>query len=205
MTWPKIGDHQLTGRRVFIIALIVLDAILFATRSNGAWLAVILLVYGAWFLVLRLRSMVLWKLRNRLIITYLFISVVPITLILALFLVTGWLLTAQFAGYLEGSALEHREASIEGPARRLARELPADRMTIVQQLTASGAPQFEAMVTGGETFRYPAGATVEMPPGELKDYTGVVYKGTQRFLMSLASSGGNRALILASRALRSAQ
>ena len=196
MTGPTIGGYQLTRRRVVIIALIVLDAILFATRSGGGTgLAAILLIWGGWVLFLAARTRLLWKVRNRLIVTYLFIFLVPMLLTLAFFLVAGWGLTGQFAGYMVSSAMEHREATIEAPARLLVRELSADRMAIVQQLTATGIP-FQALVTGSQPFRYPPDAAIEMPPGDWKDYTGVVYKDNEPYLMSLVSRNNSRSLIL---------
>ncbi len=193
---------QLTRLRVALLSVLALDVLLMATGKLNALsslINVILVVWVSWKLVqLALsRSQLIWKVRNRLIVTYLFIAVVPIALILAFFLIAGWTLTAQFAGYMVTAAMENRERSIETPARLLARELPADRMTIVQQLTATGIPSFEALVTGNQMFRYPADATIAMPPGNWKDYTGVVYKGKTPYLMSLVSNGRNRSLILA--------
>ncbi len=191
----------MTRLRVSLLAAVALDALLMATGSLS-WLTslinVVLVVWGSWKLLgLALsRSQLIWKVRNRLIVTYLFIAVVPIALILAFFLVAGWTLTAQFAGYMVSAAMENRERSIETPARLLARELPADRMAIVQQLTATGIPSFEALVTGNQVFRYPADSTIRMPPGDWKDYTGVVYKARQPYLMSLVGNGRNRSLIL---------
>lgn len=196
MTWPSIGKYRLTTLRVIFILALVVDAILLATDSGGELLAVVLAIGGVWMLFRHLRPMLLWKVRNRLIVTYMFIAVVPITLILGLFFVAGWLLTAQYAGYLVSSAIEHRETAIETPARLLARELQADRTTIMQQLTATGIPSFEALVTGNQTFRYPPDSTLQMPPGDWKDYTGVVYKDNRHYLMSLVNNGSNRSLIL---------
>jgi sigma-B regulation protein RsbU (phosphoserine phosphatase) len=198
-----IGKYRIrmTRLRVSLLAAVALDALLMATGSLS-WLTslinVVLVVWGSWKLLgLALsRSQLIWKVRNRLIVTYLFIAVVPIALILAFFLVAGWTLTAQFAGYMVSAAMENRERSIETPARLLARELPADRMAIVQQLTATGIPSFEALVTGNQVFRYPADSTIRMPPGDWKDYTGVVYKARQPYLMSLVGNGRNRSLIL---------
>jgi hypothetical protein len=93
--------------------------------------------------------------------------------------------------------MDHRESAIEAPARLLARALPPDRIAIAQQLTATGIPSFEALVAGNQSFRYPANAAIEMPPGDWKDYTGVVIRGDRHYLMSLVTSGRNRALILA--------
>lgn len=192
---------QLTTRRVLLLAAVVLDAVLTMTgRLEGlsSLITVILVIWGIWRL-LRLvmsRSQLIWKVRNRLIVTYVFISIVPIALILALFFVLGLFLTAQFSGYLVSSAMERREAAIEIPARLLARALPEDRTAIAQQLRATGISSFEALVTGGQIFRYPADSAIQMPPGSWKDFTGIVYKDGQHFLMSLVNSSKNQALIL---------
>ena len=52
----------------------------------------------------------IWRLRNRLIVAYLFIAVVPIVLILALMLVTSYALIGQMAVYLVNRELENRDA-----------------------------------------------------------------------------------------------
>lgn len=156
------------------------------------------LIWGFWMLM-RLgiaSSRHIRKVRNRLIVSYLFVAVVPITLTIAFLLVAGWLLGSEFAGYMVTSAIEHREAEIRTPARLLARELPADRLAIVQQLTATGALGVQALVTGGPEFRYPANADIQMPAAEWSDYTGVVYRNGQPWLMALVANGQNRALIL---------
>ena len=166
-------------------------------RSGGYALAVVLAILAAWKFFREARTRLLWHLRNRLIVTYMFIAVVPITLILALFFVAGWLLTAQFAGYLVTSALDRHQTAIKTPARLLALAAPSDRLAIAQQLTATGNTSFEALVTGGQPFRYPATATLEMPSDDWQDYSGVVYKDDEYYLMSLVTNGKNRSLILA--------
>ena len=195
----SIAGYRLSVRRAIILAAIVLDLVLVLTgtaQDETALLTLCIASWGCWIVFREARAKLIWKVRNRLIVTYLFIFLVPIALVLAFFLVAGWALTAQFAGYMVGSALEHREASIETPARLLARELPADRIAIVEQLTATGIPSFSALVTGGQNFRYPADSPIAMPPGDWKDYTGVVYKDKQPFLMSLVNKGRNKSLIL---------
>lgn len=192
----------MTRFRAIVIAAFLLDLVLTLTnRADGLsfLLTLWLSVWAMWkvLVILFRRSRLIWRLRNRLIVTYVFIAAVPITLILALFFVAGWLLTAQFAGYLVSSAIDHRESAIETPARLLARAVPADRTAIAQQLTATGIPSIEILVTGNQTFRYPADSTLEMPAGDWNNYTGVVYKGNRHYLMSLVTSGRNRALILA--------
>ncbi len=155
-----------------------------------------LLIWGTWELYRWTKQRLIWKVRNRLIVTYLFIAAVPITLILALFFVAGWVLTGQFAGYLINSALERREESIEVPARLLARAAPQDRLAIAQHLTATGIQAFEALVVGPQEFRYPADSKIEMLPDGWHDFTGVIYRGSDPYLISLANYAGARAEIM---------
>src|ERR1700685_3876620 len=65
---------------------------------TGVWLAVRLL----W----RAARHATWRLRNRLLVTYLFMAVVPILLIAALAIGGGLLLAWQLAVYLETSELD---------------------------------------------------------------------------------------------------
>jgi sigma-B regulation protein RsbU (phosphoserine phosphatase) len=197
----SVGGFHFTRLRVLALAAIVLDIALTITGKLGelaSAITFVLVVCGGVMLIrLALRkTRLIWHMRNRLIVTYVFIAVVPITLILALFFVAGWLLTAQFEGYLVSSALERREAAIETPARLLAMVAPADRLAIAQQLTATGIPAFEVLVTGGQPFRYPSDSGIRMPEGDWKNFTGIVSKDEQYYLMSLASSGSNHSLIL---------
>lgn len=54
------------------------------------------LIFCAFLLLLRwVRRKLLWRLRNRLIVTYVFIGVIPVVLILTMFLISGWLLGNQ--------------------------------------------------------------------------------------------------------------
>ena len=177
MNWPTIGKYRLTGPRALFAALVLLDATLALTGKDWTGLAFILALWASVVLLREARTRLIWKVRNRLIVTYLFIFLVPMALMLAFFLVAGWGITSQVAGYMLSSAMKYREETIRTPARLLARELAADRIAIVQQLTATGLPSFEALVTGSQTFRYPADAKIEMPPERLERLHG---RGLQR-------------------------
>ena len=178
MNAPSIGGFQLTRKRTLLLAALAIDIVLMITGRLEALVVLLTIALVAWgglrLIRFALSRRFIWKVRNRLIVTYLWIAFVPITLILIFFRMAGWVVTSQFAGYLVSTAMEHRAAAIEAPARLLARDLPAERTTIVQQLTATGFPAFAALVSGNSTFRYPADATIQMPPKEWNDYTGVV-------------------------------
>jgi sigma-B regulation protein RsbU (phosphoserine phosphatase) len=177
--------------------------VLIATGKGGplpAMMTFVLVIWGAWRLIKLAftRTRLIWQLRNRLIVTYVFIAVVPIMLILALVFVGGFMLTGEIESYLAGTALDRRNAEIENAAVWLTKESPADMLTTAQQLTASGIPQVEALVTGAAKFRYPADSGIAMPPDSWKDYTGLVYKDGRSYLMALVTRGANRALVMRS-------
>ena len=50
----------------------------------------------------------IWRLRNRLIVAYLFIAVAPIVLIVSLAALTGYFVVGQMAVYLVSRELDHR-------------------------------------------------------------------------------------------------
>ena len=47
-----------------------------------------------------MRSHVLWRLRNRLIVTYIFIGVIPVLLLLVISVIALYLFARQFAGFV---------------------------------------------------------------------------------------------------------
>ena len=72
------------------------------TRFLGFVLFLLVLFLGIrWF-----RGYLLWRLRNRLIVTYLFIGGVPVALVIAMALISGYLLGGQFAAFLVSSDLQ---------------------------------------------------------------------------------------------------
>ncbi len=203
MNVPSIGGFRLTRRRIIALSMLALDVLLIVTGRGGplpALITFVLVVWGAWRLIRLLfdRTRLIWHLRNRLIVTYVFIAVVPITLILALVFVGGFLLAGEIESYLAGTALDRRNFEIENAAVWLTKESPAGMLTTAQHLTASGIPQVEALVTGATTFRYPADSDIAMPPDGWKDYAGLVYKDGRSYLMALVTRGANRALVMRS-------
>jgi sigma-B regulation protein RsbU (phosphoserine phosphatase) len=81
------------------------------------FLAAMYLVYRYWS---SWRGELLWSLRNRLIMTYLFLGVVPIVLLLLLASMLGQILYAQLGAYLLYHDIEDREAMLADAATGLA-------------------------------------------------------------------------------------
>jgi sigma-B regulation protein RsbU (phosphoserine phosphatase) len=70
-----------------------------------------------------LRSKLLWRLRNRLIVTYVFIGVIPVFLLLVISLTTLYLLAGQFASFVVTSDIATHLHSLESANRAIAHHL----------------------------------------------------------------------------------
>src|SRR5579871_6221117 len=125
--YRKLGLAEKT-----FIVLLLLDIVL--AYAQPASLLGLLVTFATWlagFIVaVRMARMavkkLIWRLRNRLIVAYAFIAMVPVVLILALVLVSAYGLTGQIALYLINSELERRTVMLKGAAASIA-ETPVER------------------------------------------------------------------------------
>ena len=127
----------------------------------------LLLTFAAWiagFIVaVRLAKTgvkkLIWRLRNRLIVAYAFIAMVPIVLILALVLVSAYGLTGQIAVYLINSELDRRTSILNGSAAGILEAPPEHRPEVferTQDFLQRFFPSTEILVRDGGDSRYPA-------------------------------------------------
>ncbi len=70
-----------------------------------------------------MRSQLLWRLRNRLIVTYVFIGVIPVFLLVIISLITLYLLAWQFASFVVTSDIATHLRSMEAANRAIAHHL----------------------------------------------------------------------------------
>jgi sigma-B regulation protein RsbU (phosphoserine phosphatase) len=109
-------------------AALVVAARLTARPALGGWaaLAGVLLALGLlglggrWF-----RRVVMWRLRNRLIVTYVFVAVIPVALLLAIGLITAYLFAGQFASFVVTSDI-HSELRAMAAANRVRAQAAAE-------------------------------------------------------------------------------
>jgi sigma-B regulation protein RsbU (phosphoserine phosphatase) len=96
--------------------------------SLGGWVRFLSFVVIVLFFVLAFRwikAKVLWRLRNRLIVTYVFIGVIPVVLLVALALGSFYLFAGQFATFIVTSELNSELKSLEASNAALALQLVA--------------------------------------------------------------------------------
>lgn len=150
-----------------------------------------------------LRNLI-WRLRNRLIVAYLFIAVVPIVLLLALMLVTSYALVGQMAVYLVNQQLYNRIGTLAFRAEALTRTPARDPQVGLQRALTGlqrNFPVFEMLATGEQQFRYPPNSTLTPPPAAWNNASGLVTKkdvnGDHLYAWAHAEQGGNEVTILA--------
>mgnify|MGYP001608322944 CR=1 FL=1 len=125
--WPKSRLARLTAGAAFVYVILRLAGwisgrAVFGTRFVGVvlFLAAVLLTFR---LLGRLRRLILWRLRNRLLVTYVFIAVVPVVLIVAMVLLSGYLTFGQLGAYLLISDLQTKADEIDAANRALLSDL----------------------------------------------------------------------------------
>lgn len=131
-----------------------------------------------------LRSLI-WRLRNRLIVAYVFIALVPIVLLATLGAVTTYFVTGQMAIYLVNSELERQVGTLRGAAESVLRVPPDRRMAAIERLGTyfeERFPNFEIRADEVETLLYPADASIEKAPASLNDNAGILLKGGEYFV-----------------------
>jgi sigma-B regulation protein RsbU (phosphoserine phosphatase) len=179
--WRRLGRIE----QSFLIAVLIYLALRFSgiapTIQTTVGLAAFLLGLAAIFrLARRAMKEAIWRLRNRLIVAYLFIAVVPIVLILTLAGIAGWVVIGQMAVYLVNTELKHRETSLLRPAEALARTPPGREpeaaLNRFATMIHNGFPRFELIMTGHNDLRYPEDSTVTQPPPGFRRGSGLAVK-----------------------------
>src|SRR5215472_6939020 len=94
----------------------------------GGWISFLSSIAIVLFTVLAfrwLKAKLLWRLRNRLIVTYVFIGVVPALLLIAMVFATLWLFAGQFANFIVTSEIHLHLRSVEAVNAAIAHDLAA--------------------------------------------------------------------------------
>src|SRR5689334_10252547 len=142
--WRRLSRPDLVAALV-----VVLGAILFATGRSGRVISFVKFaaLFCLGYLLVRViawsRARLLWSLRNRLIVAYLFIALVPVVLTAVLAFLSATILYRQFGGYILYQDLQRRvdmvAAGTDQIAAALESALPAmqeeavDRVIMAQE------------------------------------------------------------------------
>jgi sigma-B regulation protein RsbU (phosphoserine phosphatase) len=113
------------------IGLFVLEMLLkpfapAASDSLGGWVKFLLFDAATLFVILAFRTLkrrVLWRLRNRLIVTYVFIGVIPAVLLVVMGFIAIYLFAGQFASFVVTSEINSQLRSMQAVNAAVSNEL----------------------------------------------------------------------------------
>ncbi len=160
---------------------------------------IVLAVIGT-ILAYRLARKSIWSLRNRLYVTWFFIGVVPILLILALAASGTWIVCGQVAAHLVNSELDRRAAFLATPALILSQASSADRALVTEQmgrLLAERMPGVQVVVSGVQTLHYPPESNLEAPAAGWKTYVGCLLRNGRYYSAAIVNTNGTTVAALA--------
>jgi sigma-B regulation protein RsbU (phosphoserine phosphatase) len=115
------------------LLLLVLEMVLSlvapsATRGLGGWIKFLIFDAALLFSIVAFRVLkrkILWRLRNRLIVTYVFIGVIPAVLLVAMSLIAIYLFAGQFASFVVTSEINSQLRSMQAVNAAVGNELAA--------------------------------------------------------------------------------
>jgi phosphoserine phosphatase RsbU/P len=112
--------------------------------SLGGWVSLLSFLVIVLFLILAIRwvkAKALWRLRNRLIVTYVFIGVIPVVMLIVLALLSFYLFAGQFATFVVTTALDSEVKSLDAANSAIAHQLAVK----LQAGASPDAPSLEGL------------------------------------------------------------
>ncbi len=190
--WRRLSWPDLTA----IVLAVVGTVAAISNRSGGAYsFAKFVGILSAGYLLFRAiswwRSRLLWSLRNRLIVAYLFIAVVPVLLLLTLAVLAGQILYSQLGGYLLYEDIHSRLGRMADSAASIAsaeRTLPS---TINDKVVEEALDAQIQMAYGKELpglkveFHADPKRLARVAGPNAKEFTGILQSGGQTHLIAM--------------------
>jgi len=140
-----------------------------------------------------LRHRFMWRLRNRLFVTYVFIGVIPVVLLVAMAALASYLFAGQFSAYVVTSdaqrELRRVQALNEAMARHLALGLKDGKALASIALDTDGGPAWMGAVQNGKTVVLQKGEVgpTPTPPPDTQDRSGFVLDDEVLYLRSVTT------------------
>ena len=128
--WVARGACYSLGLALALFALEMLLKLIAPkwTDSLGGWVKFLVFDAALLFSVVAFRALrqtILWRLRNRLIVTYIFIGVIPAALLIAMAFITIYLFAGQFASFVVTSEIGAQLRSMQAVNAAVSNELAA--------------------------------------------------------------------------------
>jgi sigma-B regulation protein RsbU (phosphoserine phosphatase) len=187
--------------KAFLILLLCYIVLLFVVPASGfvTFLQFVLFMLGAW-LVIRLSRFALrkaiWRLRNRILVTYVLIAVVPILLILTLAGLGTYVLAGQVAVYLARSELDRLVGSMQAAAETLRHTNPLIRTETLRrtgEIYGERFPRLFLMIDDhGNLLHWPAEPAIRVAPVTDETSSGVASFEGRYYAWAQSSDKGMR-------------
>ncbi len=132
--WPEGGIARAAWYSLglagvlFVLALLLRWVAPAWGSSMGWWVKFLVFDAAMLFAIVAfrwLKKKLLWRLRNRLIVTYVFIGVIPVVLLIALAFITLYLFAGQFASFVVTSEINSQLRRLEAVNAAISNELAA--------------------------------------------------------------------------------
>src|SRR5579871_4952565 len=176
------------------VAALVLYVVLRVTFPNGSLqfiAGIAAIVLGFWIAIRLARKGIrtaIWRLRNRLLVTYLFIAVVPVLLIVTLAGLGAYALASQIAVYLATSEIDRKVAAMQTATETLSRTEPPLRPEVMHRLGdiyESRYPGVTMLVQDQRlTVRWPKDSALDAPAGGWGNASGVAWRAGRYYAWS---------------------
>src|SRR3984893_9776104 len=200
MFWRRLSSFDIVALVIFVLGAVVTIAEISGNIANFVkFLAVLCLFYLVFRFIGWWRSRLLWSLRNRLIVAYLFIALVPILLIVTLVALAGQILYSQLGAYLLYEDIQTRINTIADMAEHIAAAHgPPTKGSSQEQLEQTQAGQSHVVhdreLPGLEiTFSDDATLLRKVARGA-ESFAGLVQEEDKLSLVSLRAIHGNGAV-----------
>jgi sigma-B regulation protein RsbU (phosphoserine phosphatase) len=180
--------------KVFLVLLPFYVVARFASPGSTAEVLLAIVVYftGAAVVYRLVRAglkKTIWRLRNRLLVVYVFIAVVPIALLVGLVGIGVWILTGQIAMHMVTAELEERAHALLGPAQSQIRAItPYYRRRF---------PGLELLARDGGEWRDPKEASITAPPEGWREASGLISKGGDLYVWAHSIRAGAETTLMA--------
>jgi phosphoserine phosphatase RsbU/P len=190
--WRRLSWPDLTAVALVVVGIVAA----LSNRSGGAYsFAKFLGLLSAGYLVVRAiswwRNRLLWSLRNRLIVAYLFIAVVPVLLLLTLAVLAGQILYSQLGGYLLYEDIHSRLGRMADSAASIAsaeRTLPntINDKVVEEALDAQIQMAYAKELPGLKVeFHGDPKRLARVAGPNAKEFTGILQSGGQTHLIAM--------------------
>src|SRR5215813_14980408 len=190
--WRRLSRPDLIAASFALVGAVLLLLGRSGAISNFLKYAALL---SAGYLLVRFigwwRARLLWSLRNRLIVAYLFIALVPVVLTAVLTIFFATLLYRQFGGYILSQDLQRRVSIIEAGAEQIASALEHAAPAIQEQVAEKIISDQEHTVYDNDL----PGLSIEITPqsahsskipaGPKRSFAGFVQQDKRLFLVSV--------------------